>query len=307
MHGPLNLEKVLSLGQIRDKDQQQQVFLMFVNRDKDVDRRDHMTRQMNAFGLNYERFSALDMDNSAELLNRTFEGCGKRIWAQVWSKFVDTRIPVLACTLSHLSILKKLAQEVDPKRFPMALIVEDDVDLRPLTIWPLVVNVLSNQSLQNNQQFYSPTSGHLNSLLLEWLRAVVPPQWNIINVSPTTHVIHDVPPLFKPWIHREPGTVGYLVNMEGDWLKFFQELEFPLLQKDNKICRVADEIIYEILGGTAKPQKSFTSKIPLVLHRSGNSTVHKGGEGWHVTAARRSHIESWKRLFLKWFEIEKVV
>jgi hypothetical protein len=290
---------------VEENKRRQEVFVVFLNRSKEVKRRNDMTQQLDALGLSYSRFPAIDIDNqgSDELLTRTLRACGQRLFSKadgyIWR---EATIGELGCTLSHLSILQKLAVEVDPSLYPMALIIEDDAKLSPLRVWPMAVELLSESSGNTHQPL--PNSGTMNSLLLDWLRAIVPLQWNIINMSPIQVKISDVPPIFTPWSTHHYGSVGYLVNLEGNWLSELRETDWPLMLQSKYICRVADELIYELLGGESNLQQAYTSNIPLVLHGElddiSDSTIRDGKPPF-VVAARRSQDESWKRLFTKWF------
>jgi glycosyl transferase family 25 len=88
-----------------------------INLDKDVDRLDWMTGQLTGFGLNYERFSAIDTNTMSADQRRYASNPRRR----------GLRKGEIGCLLSHISVWQLVAIGNDS----FGLVLEDDLHFAP--------------------------------------------------------------------------------------------------------------------------------------------------------------------------------
>ena len=91
-----------------------------VNLDRSIDRMESATRQLNALGVDFERWPAVD---GALLSDEERKAAvGFRWWCATGRKI---RVGELGCALSHIKLYRKMIDE----NIPLACILEDDVKL----------------------------------------------------------------------------------------------------------------------------------------------------------------------------------
>lgn len=94
-----------------------------LNLDKDADRLAAADQQLKTLGIQYERVSAVyGKDLTQDQLRECFNPFRARLY-----KGVKSSLGIIGCTLSHLSVYKRMIDE----DIPVALIMEDDLRLSP--------------------------------------------------------------------------------------------------------------------------------------------------------------------------------
>lgn len=97
-----------------------------INLQRSRDRRAFMSRQLDALGLDYEFFAAVD--GAALSREEVLQSCNQK-WAKrhIGRQMLPGEI---GCALSHLGVYRKVVDE----NTPMALVLEDDAQLVPAVV-----------------------------------------------------------------------------------------------------------------------------------------------------------------------------
>ena len=226
-----------------------------INLEKDVDRLNHMTKQLDQLGIEFERIDAINGREIAE------------INSPLWQKFNKTRSdkenglgrPLtygeVGCSLSHLVCYEKLINS----DLDCAIILEDDL-LLDKNFWRAVESITSKGQRQhwNIIQFTYTNHNSLDKLILEFhyifklelrklkrdwrpinlMRIVVSPVFNFFLAANTFINIKLTNGLRKNLFRNQPGAGCYMLDKRA---------AARLLEINNQVIYTADVAIVKHL------------------------------------------------------------